>query len=71
MIKSVEGNADRGFINRWVINSFLAKDTKAFRKYVKEISPDLDLTFEFTSQITGESEALDIPFGINFFYPTA
>jgi hypothetical protein len=71
MIKSVDGNTDRGFINRWVINSFLAKDTKAFRKYVKEISPDLDLTFQFTSQITGESEALDIPFGINFFYPTA
>jgi hypothetical protein len=29
------------------------------------------LTFQFTSQITGETEALDIPFGINFFYPTA
>lgn len=71
MIKSVEGNTDRGFINRWVYNAFLAKDTKAFRKYVKEISPDLDLTFQFTSEITGESEALDIPFGINFFYPTA
>jgi hypothetical protein len=71
MIKSVDGNTDRGFINRWVYNGFLAKDTKAFRKYVKEISPDLDLTFQFTSQITGESEALDIPFGINFFYPTA
>ena len=71
MIKSVEGNTDRGFINKWVYNSFLAKDTKAFRKHVKEMSPDMDLTFQFTSQITGETEALDIPFGINFFYPTA
>jgi hypothetical protein len=71
MIKSVDGNTDRGFINRWVVNGFLAKDTKAFRKYVKEISPDMDLTFQFTSQLTGESEALDIPFGINFFYPSA
>jgi hypothetical protein len=35
------------------------------------MSPDMDLTFQFTSQITGETEALDIPFGINFFYPTA
>ena len=71
MIKSVEGNTDRGFINKWVYNSFLAKDTKAFRKHVKEISPDMDLTFQFTSNISGETEALDIPFGINFFYPTA
>jgi len=70
MIVSVDGNEDRGFINRWVINSFLAKDTKAFRAYVKEISPDLDLKFEFQSEITGETEALDIPFGISFFYPS-
>jgi len=70
MIVSVDGNDDRGFINRWVTNSFLAKDTKAFRAYVKELSPDLDMKFQFTSEITGETEALDIPFGINFFYPS-
>jgi hypothetical protein len=28
------------------------------------------MKFEFTSEITGETEALDIPFGINFFYPS-
>jgi hypothetical protein len=70
MIVSVDGNEDRGFVNRWVINSFLAKDTKVFRAYVKEISPDLDMKFQFTSELTGETEALDIPFGINFFYPS-
>lgn len=70
MIVSVDGNTDRGFINKWVQNQFLARDTKAFRKYVKEISPDMDLKFEFTSELTGETEALDIPFGINFFYPS-
>jgi hypothetical protein len=70
MILSVDGNTDRGFINKWVMNGFLALDTKAFRKYVREISPDMDLKFEFTSSITGETEALDIPFGINFFYPS-
>lgn len=70
MIQSVDGNKDRGFINKWVANEFLARDTKAFRTYVKSISPDLDLTFQFTSDITGETEALDIPFGVSFFYPT-
>ena len=70
MIVSVDGNEDRGFVNKWITNSFLAKDTKEFRKYVKELSPDLDMKFQFTSELTGEVEALDIPFGINFFYPS-
>lgn len=70
MIVDVDGNIDRGFINKWVMNSFLAKDTKAFREHIKNISPDLDFKFEFKSDISGETEALDIPFGINFFYPT-
>jgi hypothetical protein len=70
MIVSVDGNSDRGFINRWVMNGFLALDTKAFRKYVRNISPDMDLKFDFTSELSGETEALDIPFGISFFYPS-
>ena len=70
MIQSVDGNSDRGYITKWVQNGFLALDTKVFRKFVKELSPDMDLTFEFTSELTGEEEALDIPFGVSFFYPS-
>jgi hypothetical protein len=70
MILSVNGNEDRGFINKWVQNQLLARDSRALRNYVKTISPDVDLTYMFTSDITGETEALDIPFGAGFFYPT-
>jgi hypothetical protein len=70
MVQEVDGNTERGFINKWVQNSLLARDSRAIRNFVKEISPDLDLKYEFTSEITGETEALDIPFGIGFFYPT-
>lgn len=70
MVQSVDGNEDRGFITNWIQNGFLALDTKAFRQYVKQLSPDMDLKFDFTSDVTGEMEALDIPFGINFFYPS-
>ena len=69
MIVEVDGNSDRGFINKFVPN-MLAGDTKALRNFFKEISPDIDMKFEFTSELTGETEALDIPFGISFFYPT-
>lgn len=70
MIQEVEGNTDRGFINNFVKNSLLARESKALREYVRTISPDLDLKYQFTSDLTGESEALDIPFGVGFFYPT-
>ena len=69
MITSVDGDTDRGSVTKFAKN-MLAKDTRAFREYVKTISPDLNLKYDFTSEITGETEALDIPFGISFFYPT-
>jgi hypothetical protein len=69
MIVEVDGNSDRGFINKFVPN-MLAGDTKALRNFFKELSPDLNMKYDFVSEITGESEALDIPFGISFFYPT-
>lgn len=70
MIVSVDGNSDRAYINKFIQNDFLAMDTKAFRAYVKELSPDLDLKFEFVSDLTGEKEVMSIPFGVSFFYPS-
>ena len=70
MIQEVDGKTDRGFINSFVVNGLLALDTRALRNYVKSLSPDMDMKFEFTSGITGDTEALDIPFGVSFFYPS-
>ena len=70
MIVEVDGNTDRGFINNYVKNNLLARDSKALREHIKTFSPDLNLKFEFTSELTGEAEALDIPFGVGFFYPS-
>lgn len=69
MIVSVDGKEDRKTINEFA-NNLISQDSKALRNYVSSISPDLELKFEFESDITGETEALDIPFGINFFYPS-
>lgn len=70
MILEVDGNSDRGWINEWVKNKLLAMDSRALRDYVNEISPGLELKFNFVSDLSGEEEALDIPFGVGFFYPT-
>jgi hypothetical protein len=69
IITEVNGSRDLGIISNFVSNQLLAGDSKALRKHMTKISPDLDLTFEYTSPYTGETEALRIPFGVGFFYP--
>lgn len=70
VITEVNGNRDAGFISNFVVNQLLAGDSKALRKHIVKMTPDLDLTFDYTSPISGVTEALKIPFGANFFYPT-
>jgi hypothetical protein len=70
MIVEVDGNRDLGYISSFVSNRLLAGDSKGLRKYIASINPDLDLKFEYESPYTGEKEALRIPFGLDFFYPS-
>lgn len=70
IIVEVSGNRDIGYISNFVVNQLRAADSKSLRKYLAEITPDLDLTFDYVSPFTGDTEALKIPFGINFFYPS-
>jgi hypothetical protein len=70
IIVEIDGNRDTGYISNFVANRLLAADSKAIRKEIASMSPDLDLKFNYTSPVTGETEALKIPFGIGFFYPT-
>jgi hypothetical protein len=69
IIVEVDGNRDIGYISNFVSNQLLAGDSRGLRKYMKTITPDLDLTHEFIHS-DGEMEALRIPFGVDFFYPT-
>lgn len=65
IITSVEGNRDKKDIRNFVDNYLLAQDSRALREYVREIQPDVDLTF-FPD---GNSERVGIPIGVSFFWP--
>jgi hypothetical protein len=69
MIKSVDGNSEVGRINKFINNEFLARDSKAFREYVKKISPDMNMSFEYTHD-DGELEVAPIVMGVGFFWPS-
>lgn len=68
MITSVDGNSDIAAISKF-INGFLARDSRAFRDYVKSISPDIDMSVEYTHE-NGESEVIPITMGVGFFWPS-
>ncbi len=67
-ITSVDGNKEKPFIDNFVVNEFLAQDTKAYREYLKKVTPDVVFEQEYTSQI-GEPHKVDIPVGVRFFWP--
>ena len=69
-IVSIDGNTDQKEIDKFVDNEFLALDTRAYRKHLDEITPDIELKFDYTSQ-TGNLHRLDVPLGIDFFWPAA
>lgn len=70
LLVEVNGNRDAGYISNFVANQLLAADSKSLRKYMNEITPDVDLKFDYTSPFTGETEALKVPIGVDFFYPS-
>jgi len=69
-IVSVDGEKDPKAIDNFINNQFLALDTVGYRNYYDEIMPDIELKFDYTSQ-TGNLHTLDVPLGIEFFWPAA
>jgi hypothetical protein len=65
LITSVEGKRDKKDIREFVDNYLLAQDSRALREYIREIQPDVDLTF-FPD---GSNDRINIPIGISFFWP--
>ena len=67
MLIGVNGNGETSTIRQYVDNRFLARDSRAFRKYVADIQPDVDLKF----YPEDAEEGVAIPIGVNFLWPDA
>ena len=64
-ILSINGETEKPKIREFVDNYLLAQDSRALRERIKELSPDVDLTF-FPEN--GDNR-VNIPIGISFFWP--
>jgi hypothetical protein len=70
IITSVNGNREQKDIREFVDGYLLAKDARVLREEYNKVSPDVDLKFKYTFA-NGVEEDVDLPIGINFFWPDA
>jgi len=71
IITSVDDETSRLYIDNFVDNELFAADSRALRQFIREFSPDLDMTFTFVSDTTGEVKEMDIPLEVSFFWPNS
>lgn len=72
MILSVGGDDSKKTIREFVDKQFLARDSRALREHIKEIQPDMDLTFDYYPEDGDDTqENVKIPIGVTFFWPDA
>ena len=70
IITSIDGDYEKKTIREYVDSEFLARDARELRNYIKKIQPSVDLTFDYEDQ-RGNVTTIDIPVGIDFFWPDA
>jgi len=68
-IVSVSGDTSQKRVIEFVDNELLSRDSLALREYLIKITPDVDMSFTFTSETTGEDTTMDIPLDVEFFWP--
>ena len=68
-IISIDGDTKRASINSFVDNEFLSRDSIAFRTYVSDIMPDVDMTSTYTD-VDGEEKEFTVPMTVTFLWPT-
>ena len=68
IITSINGDYEKKTIREFVDTKLLARDSRALRKYIAEVQPDVDLSHGYEDN-KGNLVKIPIPIGINFFWP--
>jgi hypothetical protein len=71
MVTSVNGDDDQKVIDDFIDTNLLAIDSVALRNEALRIMPDVQSDFTYFSESSGKEFKLEIPIGINFFWPGA
>ena len=69
MILSVDGTTEKSYINNFVDNEFLSRDSYALREYLVDITPDIDMSIKITNS-NGKEVEVAVPITVRFFWPS-
>lgn len=69
LIKAIDGDTDKVKIKNFVDTMLAAKDSMALRRHIREVTPDLDMTFNFVCPECGHQAKMSVPLGASFFWP--
>ena len=56
---------------RYFVDNMLLQDSRALRKYISEITPDLEMTISYEDSKGDIVEGVSMPMNINFLWPDA
>ena len=68
-IISIDGNDDKNFINQFIDNYLLAKDSLMLRGHINRITPDFDLAIRVNSPENDCDDLVNLPINVDFFWP--
>jgi hypothetical protein len=71
IITSIDGDTSKVSIIHFVDNELFAQDSRALREHIKTISPGIDFNMDFTCQECLYEGKLNLPVGVDFFWPGA
>jgi hypothetical protein len=71
LITAVDGNSDKATIRKFVDEEFTSKDSFEFRKYIKEVTPVIDMGYNITCEHCNSDERIVVPMTAQFFWPDA
>jgi hypothetical protein len=69
IITSVDGDNSVARIRKFVDNELLSKDSLELRRYIKNISPEFDTSFEFHCEHCDYTKVEVPSLGTNFLFP--
>jgi hypothetical protein len=68
IILSVNGNYEKKTVREFVDNALLARDSRALREYINKITPGTEMKYSHVF-LNGVEEDINVPIGVDFFWP--
>ena len=70
VITSVDGKSDKNSISSFISTGLIARDSSALRNYMREVTPELDTSYNFTCPQCGAQARMELPMTAEFFWPS-